>query len=131
MLKLPLQRARRRGSFDPRYGVVSWTSALPFFDNPRAVLIHRPRSVSTYSCAWRGAWLAVHCWCGNGMTSNTERFAFLPDVPDGRIVCARCEDKAVEAGLPTSDQLAGRHIHKGGVVAVRECCPPVVIPEAA
>lgn len=45
--------------------------------------------------------------------------------PDDRILCARCEAIAVANGLPSADELAGRHVHKGGVVAVATCCDKV------
>ncbi len=40
----------------------------------------------------------------------------------GKILCERCEDAAVKAGLPSADELSGRPVHKGGVVAVATCC---------
>lgn len=109
---------------------VHWTACEPFVENSRAVLIHRVRHVSTHKIGPRWpAHLAVHCWCGNGMT-GTDKFTFLSAPPDGRIVCARCEDSAVEAGLPSSAHLAGKHVHTGGVVAVRRCCESEALSEA-
>jgi hypothetical protein len=101
---------------------VHWTACEPFVENTRAVLIHRVRYVTTYKIGPQyNAHIAVGCWCGNTMTGTT-KFTFLDAPPDERIVCARCEDSAVESGLPTSEQLAGKHIHTGGVVAVKRCC---------
>ena len=101
---------------------VHWTACEPFVENTRAVLIHRVRYVTTYKIGPQyNAHIAVGCWCGNTMTGTT-KFTFLDAPPDERIVCARCEDIAVESGLPTSEQLAGKHIHTGGVVAVKRCC---------
>lgn len=116
MTMLPLQRWDTKSRL-----CVHWTRCLPFLENRMAVLIHRPRSVTTYKIGNRRPHIGVGNWCGNHM-SGAEKFAFLPLPPEDRIVCARCEEKAVAAGLPTSDQLAGRHVHKGGVVAVRHCC---------
>ena len=115
-MKVSLQKDKRT-----RTGV-HWTACEPFLENSQAVLIHRVRYVTTHKLGQRWpAHLAVGCWCGNTMTGTT-KFTFLNAPPEGRIVCARCEDAAVEAGLPTSYQLAGKHIHTGGVVAVRRCC---------
>jgi hypothetical protein len=101
---------------------VHWTACEPFVENSRAVLIHRVRYVTTHKISPRWpAHLAVYGWCGNGMTGTT-KFTFLSEPPDGSIVCARCEDAAVDAGLPSSLQLVGKHVHTGGVVAVRRCC---------
>jgi hypothetical protein len=103
-------------------GVVHWTSCEPFVENTMAVLIHRVRYVSTHKISdrWR-AHLAVRCWCGNGMT-GTKKFTFLESPPDKAIVCARCDKAAIRAGQPPSEALAGKHVHLGGVVAVRSCC---------
>lgn len=101
---------------------VHWTACEPFVENSMAVLIHRVRYVTTHKIGPKyKAHLAVGCWCGNTMTGST-KFTFLNAPPDEHIVCARCEDKAIECGLPTSEQLTGKHIHTGGVVAVRRCC---------
>ena len=102
-------------------GAVPWTACKPFVDNTLAVLIHRPRCVTTHKCGSRPSHIAVKVWCGNTMTGN-KKFTFLDAPAVGRIVCARCEACAVSSGLPTSSELAGRHVHLGGVVAVANCC---------
>lgn len=101
---------------------IDWTSCQPFVENSRAVLIHRPRFVSLHKVGpkWP-AHLAVGAWCGNTMT-GTKKFTFLDEPPGGRIVCARCEEAATEAGFPASSQIVGRHVCTGGVVAVNRCC---------
>ena len=104
------------------YGGIPWVACEPFVDNTMAVLIHRVRYVSTHKIGEKyPAHISVQCWCGNGMT-GTKKFTFLSAPPEGRIVCARCEDTAVAAGMPTSEELAGKHVHTGGVVAKRRCC---------
>jgi hypothetical protein len=107
---------------DLRGGKVPWTSCKPFVENTMAVLIHRPRRVTTHKIGPR--WdphIAVHAWCGNSMTGST-KFTFLDAPPVGRIVCARCEEKAVLSGLPSSSGLTGSHVHIGKVFAVATCC---------
>ena len=101
---------------------IPWTACEPFIENSMAVLIHRPRHVTTHKIGPRwAAHLGVHNWCGSVFT-GTDKFTFLGEPPVGRIVCARCEDAAVVAGLPSSEAIAGRHVHTGGVVAVARCC---------
>lgn len=101
---------------------IPWTSCEPFVENAKAALIHRPRYVTTHKIGPRwAAHHAVHNWCGSVFT-GTSKFTFLGEPPIGRIVCARCEDAAVAAGLPSSSEIAGRHVHTGGVVAVARCC---------
>lgn len=102
--------------------ILPWASCLPFIENSRAVLIHRPRSVGTYKIGpkWP-AHISINCWCGNTMTGG-KKFTFLSAPADGAIVCARCEDNAVAAGLMPSSEIVGRHVHTGGVIAKRRCC---------
>lgn len=120
MVKLPLERGREStGSAGCKQ--IHWKTCLPFLENKLATLIHRPRYITTYRIGQRPPHLAVGNWCGNTMTGQ-RKFTFLPAPPSGRIVCARCEENAVRHGLPTTDELAGRHVHKGGVIAVPHCC---------
>lgn len=117
-LKLPLER-----STDPldRAALV-WTTCLPFIENARGVLIHRPRKVKTYKIH-PYAHTAVRYWCGNG-TTGTNNMTFLSDVPKGKLLCGYCEARAVMAGLPSTDVLCGRHVHLGKVIGVQTCCVP-------
>lgn len=112
-----LTRLRRFGQ-----SLMPWASCLPFVENSKAVLIHRPREVITHKIGERwDSHISVKCWCNNVMT-GTKKFTFL-DAPSGdKIVCARCEDAAVNAGMPSSSEIAGRHVHTGGVVAKMRCC---------
>lgn len=106
---------------DLRSGI-AWTSSKPFVENKLAVLIHRPRHVTIHKISDRWpAHLGLHCWCGNCMTGTT-KFTFLDAPPEDSILCARCESAAVANGLPSASELVGRHVHVGGVVAVRHCC---------
>lgn len=100
--------------------MIQWTAAKPFIENTKAVLIHRPRHVTTHRILGKSH-LAIKCWCGNSF-SGTKKFTFLDAPPDSKIVCARCEDAAVGAGMLSSEQLVGSHVHTGGVVAVLRCC---------
>lgn len=116
MVKLEKEKSSQR------FGGIPWVACKPFVENSRAVLIHRVRHVTTHKIGPRwAAHIGMHAWCGNCMT-GTKKFTFLDAPPDGRFVCARCEKAAIAAGLPTSDELAGHHVHLGGVVAVQLCC---------
>lgn len=103
-------------------GGIQWVSCRPFVENSRAVLIHRVRYVTTHKIGPKyPSHIAVHGWCGNAST-GTKKFTFLDEPPEGRVVCARCEDAATGVGLPASSEIAGRHVHTGGVVAHMRCC---------
>jgi len=106
--------------------IVPWIACKPFVENSLAVLIHRPRSVATHKIGERWpAHISVSCWCGNTM-SGTKKFTFLDAPSDEMIVCARCEDNAMQVGLPSSSDLAGKHVHTGGVVAEMRCCASAI-----
>ena len=116
-LKLPLERG------DSRRAVVFWKSSLPFVENSRGVLIHRPRYVHMYDLGNRwGRHLAVHYWCGNA-TSGTKHITFLSEPPENKLLCAVCDARAVLAELPSASSICGRHVHVGRVVAHQTCCP--------
>lgn len=97
-----------------------WESALPFVENNRAKLIHRPRSVTRYTIH-KYPHLGVGYWCGLH-ASGDGKFTFLSAPAKDALLCARCEKKAVEAGLPSADALTGRHVHLGVCVPVKTCC---------
>jgi len=99
-----------------------WRSSKPFVENRMAVLIHRPRKITTHKLKDRKPHDAIQFHCGSTQVGKRSKFTFLDDPPEGKIVCARCEELAVERGLPSSSELAGRHVCTGGVKAVKSCC---------
>ncbi len=114
-MKLALRTERK-----PYPGSYAWETCLPFVENKRGVLIHRPRQVVRYT-HFRIPYLAVHYYCGN-CTSGHGIFTFLAEPPQGKLVCEKCENAAVLNRLPSTDSLCGEHRHKGTIVPVRTCC---------
>lgn len=112
-----LDTKRKKGAWKPPSAV--WSRCLPFVENSRATLIHRPRRVFVYNTVGR-AHLAVHYWCGNSVTGR-KNLTFLPTVPETKLICARCEGMARAAGELSTDTLCGRHVHLGKCFAVRTC----------
>lgn len=120
MMKLELKIPKKH----PMWGQLSeqqWRSCLPFVENTMALLIHRPLTVGTYRCGNRPLHLAIHYWCGNSAVGN-KKFTFLEAPPENSLVCEKCEQNAVAAGLPSSESLAGKHVHIGRLKAIRTCC---------
>lgn len=100
----------------------NWTRALPYNVNPRAILIHRVKHVTTYfDVLGRPRHDGVTHWCGTTAFTN-HGISLTADPPKDRLLCVNCEVRAIEAGQLTSRQLTGRHVHVGSLRAVRECC---------
>lgn len=115
-MRLPIEAKRNSLAVD------HWREVEPFVENTRAVLIHRPRYVSIYKISEKyHAHLAVEAWCGTSFT-GLKKFTFLDRIPDGKLLCRRCEVAAFAAGQPTASSIVGGHVHLGKVVAQQACC---------
>lgn len=121
--RLPLQ-VRYQSGYHSKFIKAYWKESAPFILNDKAVLIHRPKTVTTHKLGEHEPHLAVWCYCNNGFT-GTKKFTFVSEPPIDGIVCRRCEEAAIAAGLPSSAELAGRHVHIGGIVAVADCCKEI------
>lgn len=101
-----------------------WSESPPFVVNRRGVLTHRVKHVTNYL---RGV-VVSHCHadylCGNGCNfdPNDTLAVLVPDPPADRLLCDFCEAKARRNKLPSGDDLAGRHVHRGVCVPQRVCC---------
>lgn len=117
MIKLPLERSKTKAT--PKQ--VPWASCAPFVENSRGQLIHRPRTGMSYFIH-RNPHIGIGFWCGMGVATDGKNLTFLASPPEGKILCEKCEAAAIANGLPSADELAGRHVHKGRTKAVRTCC---------
>lgn len=52
-MKLPIKIKNNRPAIGIKSNGIRWTSCRPFIDNARAVLIHRPRYVTTHKISDR------------------------------------------------------------------------------
>lgn len=98
-----------------------WESCEPFVENRRGTLIHRPRSVAVYKIH-KHPHLAAVMWCGMSLTDSDGHLDFIDSPPVDGLVCRVCEARAVIAGMPSSFEITGRHVHVGKMMAVRMCC---------
>lgn len=119
MIKLSLERPKR---MPPGYEKTQfpWASCAPFVENRRGILVHRPRTVSTFVFRKRSHF-SIGYWCGSCANNDAGNITFLEAPSVGAIVCQRCEQAAIAAGLPSSSDLAGRHVHIGKLKAVLTC----------
>lgn len=118
-MKVKLGRIRVQPRFVDQTEV--WTESEPFLDNPRGRLTHRVRAVQTIIGYKDKIHYSADFWC-NGSVCFNSKDQLVSTPPEGRLVCARCEAKAVEKGQLTSDELAGQHVHKGVMRPVKTCC---------
>lgn len=105
----------------PSHVVATWKSSLPFVENSRADLIHRPRSVTVYQIGNRPPHIAIGYWCGNH-ASGKRNFTFLNEPERDALLCMFCEAKAKAAKLPSAEEICGRHVHIGRMLPVQTCC---------
>lgn len=120
---IPLKCRRDRHANDV-CGFLDHPRAPAFSCNPRGQLIHRTRFLSAIICRGELSHYHVSYLCGNGFNIDPEliRDVMFADPPEDRLLCSACHGKSEGMRLPTSDQLAGRHVHRGILVPTQVCC---------
>lgn len=114
---------KHRANLRRQHGEIrDWSAVVPFFANPRGVLVHRVKCAGTFVDAeGNSRHHAVYYFCGGSCcTHSVEGFTDKPE--PAAVLCHRCEAMASNEQKPTADQLAGRHVHVGHARAVRTCC---------
>lgn len=102
----------------------NWVKAPPFACNPRGQLIHRVRDAATVLWSGEPSHIGIGFLCGNQMNCGIEEVdkVLVADPPKGKLLCVRCELMAQAKNLPSGNDLAGRHVHRGTLVATQVCC---------
>lgn len=110
------------GRRDDRFAQLSYRESTPFFNSPSAVLCHRVRSLYRLTFKNGEPWFIVDYWCENNARPKAWQVddALVFD-PGDRLLCKRCEARAVAAGEKTASELAGRHVCIGICVPVNVC----------
>lgn len=98
-----------------------WNACLPFFIGRNAKLIHRVRYAHTHFRHGVLSHSTVTYWCGN-INSISHPSELTADPPTDRLLCEGCEHRATTHDQRSADELAGRHVHKGRLIAKRSCC---------
>ena len=106
-----------------RANTIEVLESEPFVENTRGRLIHRVRRAryNPENPYLGGRLLVVDYWC-KASASGHDELSFHAIPPEGKFVCGICEARSTMAGQPESDTVAGKHVHKGRVKAVRTCC---------
>lgn len=116
-MKIALHKFKTNRNFEKNLS--PWKSCLPFVENKRGVLVHRPKAVATITLLGKSHIAIVH-WCGLHI-SGGDNLAFVSEPQTESILCARCEQVATKAGLESASGITGRHVHVGGVRAFTTC----------
>ena len=98
--------------------IIHWKKSVPFVRSKQGKLIHRVRHAGSYLNEGVYSHDFVSYWCNNGTTSPE----WLENPPDGAIVCQHCERIAVEKGERPTDEIVGKHVHIGTLIAIKTCC---------
>ena len=119
-MKIKLRKRRKLTNYES----IEWTHAYPFAVNPRGILVHRVRDVTTHLCGKEKKHHSVHYLCGNltCFAVGSEREVIVENPPKDRLLCSVCEFRAKQQRLPGADKLAGRHVHIGVLRAHQLCC---------
>ena len=80
--------------------------ALPYFKSNQGAYLHRLRSANQYWSEGKLTHTSVKFWCGNiGYTNKGRLFA---TIPEGEVLCATCEGRAIGAGIYEKPFINGR-----------------------
>jgi len=116
-MKVALEVKRSSNTF--YRSLYSLKASKPFVKSKQGVLLHRPRRGDGHKMKGYKLHVSIENYCGTTFTGPKD---FIDTPGEGDVVCARCEDRAIEFGKPSSSMLAGRHVCTGGVKAVKRCC---------
>lgn len=119
MTMVKLETPRRYSSAGCKLNDGWWKQSPPFVQNDRAQLIHRPKMITEHTSLGKRH-IAVRYMC-DGTATGLKKFTFLDAPPEDRLVCAVCEARAVMIGLPSSSEIAGKHVHLGRMKPVMTC----------
>jgi hypothetical protein len=107
--KVDLVRIEKKGWSVPGHHTKSIAKALPFYISRQGKYYHRVRSMQAH---WRDGHLShisVGFWCGNaGFIGSKGNLAGT--VPDGEVLCAVCEGKAIGSGMDGAREINGRKV---------------------
>jgi len=92
------------------------TFAYPYFKSGFGTYTHRVRTAVTHVWKEKGenSHVSLTAWCGcTGFLSREPKpkdAAQYADVPEGAILCATCEGRAIGAGMDGTREINGRSV---------------------
>lgn len=120
-MKIALQRSKAFARYTPPPGCghTAISFALPYYRSPYGQYIHRVRSGFIHRRDGLISHLSFSFWCGTTgfiegdpkIRIGTKRYGDLfASIPEGGILCATCEGRAIGAGMDGSPEINGRAV---------------------
>jgi len=87
------------------------THSLPFYKSDQSgKYFHRVRSANNHALFKKYSHTSVRFWCGNSGFISNGKGRLYQKIPDGGVLCAVCEGKAIGAGEDGSRLINGRSV---------------------
>ena len=97
MNKIPLEIKSDDGYRPESWYGKSILSALPFFKSTQGEYFHRLRSGTNHWDTGKLRHTSVHFWCGSSGFLGAKGKLYAR-IPDGSVICATCEGRAIGSG---------------------------------
>lgn len=107
-MKVSLETRRLSGFRPPDRTEAPVRFALPYYKSERGQYVHRLRYGTAHY--WSGVfkWISYSMWCGSlGWSTRGHLYA---EIPEGQLLCATCEGRAIGAGLDGARTINGRPV---------------------
>lgn len=113
MSKVKLQRSIHEN--DPRLkskpAMPRITHMLPYYISGRGKYYHRVRSAANHACGDKGyTHTSISFWCGNTGFIGNGKGKLYKQIPEGGILCATCEGRAIGAGMDGAPVINGKEV---------------------
>lgn len=109
-MKVRLEKAKEPGYCPPDRSTKSISHAMPFFISKQGgKYFHRVRSADAH---WKGGRLthtSVRFWCGGSGFIGAQGQLYS-EIPEGDVLCATCEGRAIGAGVAVSREINGNRV---------------------
>lgn len=119
---IALRHCRHHPDWRDHY--INFDRAPAFAVNPRGTLIHRTRFVYAILNGGKVSHYHASYLCSGGCNFRDDQAGdiLFADPPRDKLLCSFCHGLAEGKRLKSSDELAGRHVHRGILVPTQVCC---------
>jgi len=115
MIELQAEKAKRTFYVPPKGHVtVPIRFAFPYFKAFAGIYTHRIRSGKTYIRNGVTSHAALQLWCGQcgflEPESKRQKGQMFAELPEGSVLCATCEGRAIGSGMDGPTAINGRDV---------------------